>query len=236
MQILSPDEIKKDKTESADQSMKRSKALALEESRVNREMNLIRTTSEAEKAEIKAKTEAYREEMAQYRETLKLEVESLESRRRDSLIPIKETQKEAEILLQQAKDALEDIKLQKENIEAGREENIEFAEELRDREDSLSDRAENLQLRERRISDEERRLKDSSSMLAQKWVDLHVATTSANTDIAQREQKVGMAEKTFESRQREQDARERELNNKERAIADKYATLIRTQDRLKNTP
>lgn len=234
MQILSPDEIKKDKTESADQSLKRSKAIALEESRANREMNLIRTTTEAEKARIKAEMEAYKAETAGYRETIKLEIESLESRRRDLLVPIKETKKEADELLQKAKDELEAVNLQKKDIETGREENIEFAEELRDRASDLNDLSESLKLRSRRVADEEKRLKESSSVLVQKWTDLHFATSKANADISQREQRVTMAESTFETRQREQDARERELNNKERAIADKYDTLIRTQNRLKN--
>lgn len=233
MQILSPDEIKKDKVESAEQGLKRSTALAAEETRISRELNLMRSASEDEKARIKAEMEAYKEEITQYRETLKLEVESLESRRRASFVPIKETKKEVDELLKKTKDTLEEINAQKEDIRACREENLEFAEELRDKECDLNDRNDRIKLKERRIIDEENRLKESAKLLAQKWVDLHTATETANREISQREQKTIMREKTFETRQIEQDARECKLNEKERAVADKYATLIRTQERLK---
>ena len=207
------------------------------EARLNRQVSLLKESADAEMAEIKAKTEAYAKELAQYRQTLKNEVDLLESRREASLKPILDTQKEANEMLKKAEVILKDAKTESDALfaknKSEKEANLDHAEALRDKEDKIDVFQEKLIKREGRIVDEESRLKYSSIKLSQKWADLHEATTKTNAHIADRELKIQLTESAFEVQKIEMDKREADQDARDRAIADKYATLIRTTERLK---
>ncbi len=228
--LLDPDEIKNDKSQSANQSQKLITALNEEEAKLNREVSLLKTASEDEKLRIKTETDEYVARETLRKETLEKEVIGLETRRAEALKPIIDVRAEADTYLADAKATLARAERKEALVDEKHEENMDLAETLKDRESDVGSRETKVTSREEMVTVEESRLKDSSNALADKWVVYHSTTTRVNTDFENREKRITAREKTLDIRQGQLDERDKFQTGHVRQIRDKYATLGRAVD------
>lgn len=236
MKLLDPNEIRKDKSQSAEESQQRNNALAREESRLARAINKARENAKTTIAEIELDFQTYRAETEAKRDTLKQEVGKLESRRADALKPINELRKSAEETVQKAEKLLVDINRQKESMATDKEKNQDFAESLQDRSHDLNAREKKITVKEQAIEQEQLKQKNSSKDLGNQWFKLGQATTAHNKEIEKLEQKairLATIEEAQQIRQEQQDKREIEQNQHDRAIKDKYDTLGKAVEEMK---
>lgn len=229
MLLLSPDDIKTDRTASADETRKRNQALAIEESRLARELNIIRASAEEEKARISKEMELFHVEQSEKREALVREVDALEAKRIDVLKPIEEIKKSAEEKMvvatakfeeaeRKKRDFLETSKITKENLQ-------DEAEDLADRKADLDEREQKISGIEKGLSDEAARVKQSSIALAEDWVKYHQAVYKFNEEMDRRETAVRQSEIGTATIREAMEKRAREQDERDRGIRDKYATL-----------
>ncbi len=228
MKLLDPNEIKQEKSESAEQAHDRTQKLAAEESRLARQINVAREDAKKEIEKIDAEVESHRKSKENEKATLTQEVESLREQNRNLLQPIEAIRGEAEAALAEAKG----LKSEYEGKIAAAEEDHE---KLRDELDGLDDRRDELKEMERELGaredmivNEEARLKEFEAKLADDWAGYHKAVIEHNKkvgDVAAFEETIKTRESALEIRQKEQDKREADLAGQRKEIRSGYAAL-----------
>lgn len=240
MKLLDPHDIKKHRSESAEEARKRNNALASEESRLARAVNKARATAEAAIKQIDDDFQAYSAEIKEKRRQLASEVESLETRRLEAMEPIKKLRKDAEKILADARQFAADVAAEKADLEADKEKNSELAEALQDRSDELNLREQKLEQKEKHLASEQERQQESSKKLGDKWFKLGQAVSDHNKQVAKLEterKRLAIIEATQETRHQKQQEREAKQIEHDRAIEDKYNTLaLAIEEAKKNYP
>ena len=233
MNLLDPNEIKSDKKENADQSQRLIRVLSEEEAKLNKEVNILRENSIAEKDAIKKDTDEFVARETLRKEELTKEVNGLEQRRAEALKPIESIRAEADTHLNEAKQALARAEEKERGADTKYEQNVDLAEKLEEKKDELAEREDKVTIREDRATVEESRLKDSANALTDKWVKLHSETNRINVDFENREKRISDREKVLDIRQAQQEEREVLQTEHRKAIRDKYATLARAIEESK---
>ncbi len=233
LNLLDPNEIKEEKKEGAISSQRLIAELAVEEAKINKDLNILREFAKLETERIKKETDEFVDSQQLRVTELKKEVEGLEARRTEALKPIHQVRGEATKLLEEAKQALERAEQRERDAEALHEKNLDVAEDLHDQKVDLDEREAKIEGKENSAKAEESRLKDSANALANKWVEFHTAGGEANAKLIERENKLKMREEAADIRHREQEERDVALKKEVRAIADKYETLERATKEVK---
>lgn len=233
MNLLDPNEIKEEKKANADQSQKLIHALSEEEARINKELNLVRESARLEKEKIEAETSTFIESQKTRKEDLIKEVAGLEQRRVEALKPIEQVKTEAETTLETAKKALSRALQREKDADALHEENLDLADDLKDKKEELHDREQRVEKKENINIVEERRLKDSANTLANKWVAFHEAVNTSNVNFENKEKRIQATEKVLDIRKAELDKRDVLQTEHRRQIRDKYQTLARAIEESK---
>ena len=236
MQILDPKEIKDMKKENADQGQRLVALLSIEEARLNKDVAILRENFKLEKQRIEDELEVNKATLSIKRTVLAQEVELLESRKKDAMIPVLERLKEANDLYDSNQKEIIELVARGVKIKETEEKLIDGFEIIKDKEDDLKIEENKLQRREKSIIAGENEIKRSSGELATNWVKYHKTVNDFNTIIQEtemRELKIKDLEKVLDIRTVKQDEREIEQNNHDRAIKDKYETLVRTTEEIK---
>ena len=234
MQLLDPSEIKEEKKENIVQTQKRTISLAKEEARINREINLTKQNAEIQKTEIKKEVDDFIEKEKARATDMVKEVDLLELRKAEALKPVAHLKKELEEKIKKVDQTKIDLEVNQAQVKEDKDANLDLAETLSDRVDDLDTREEKIAKSETKNTIEQTRLKNSGKTLSNDWIKLHEDTHKANTELKDRESKLNDIEKVLAIRSENQDKREVEQNNHDRAIRDKYETLARTMERIKN--
>lgn len=235
MDLLSPDDIRKDRSESAEESQQRSRALAAEESRLARAINQARADADREMEIIETDYREFKREKEEERKILTGDINSLRAQKAELLKPIDKIRENAEILLQEAENRLSIAKKAEANIEADHEKNQDRAEDLQDYADDLNIRSGELDKSELRIKNEDIRILNSAKDLGDKWLEYHDAVNNLNTKtlkVETREGQIIFDTRANEIRKKQQDERDNDLNKKQWALEDGYRNLAKARKEI----
>lgn len=235
MDLLSPDAINRDKQESTEQSQRRSQAIAAEESRLTKAINLAKQRAAEQINTIEADWQEYRKEKEKERNTLSLEIASLRNDRAELLKPIDEIKANASRILRDAETRAADVENQAKDLETNKEKNQEFAEALADRKSELDSRERKLDKREAATADGEARLKVSTETLSENWVEYHKAVHTFNAKILKLDQRAAQIKSkdiAQNYRHEQQNKWDKELDKKQRLIVNNYEALKRAQNQI----
>lgn len=233
MNLLDPNEIKEEKKGNAIASQKLITALAEEEAKLNKALNLVKENAKIEREKIEAETTEFVESQKTIKSDLIKEVTGLEARRAEALKPVKDVTAEANTTLEEAKTALSRALTKEKEAEALHEENLDLADTLKDRKEELDERERKVKSKEDIAVTEDRRLKDSANTLADKWVQFHTTVTTTNSNFENKDKRIADAEKVLDIRKKTLDERDAFQTQHVKQIRDKYATLGRAIEEAK---
>jgi len=228
MQLLSPEEIKEDKKIMIEESSNRSRALAIEEVKINRELNLLKTRAEIDRNYVKKETDEFIATQQERKDILIREITSLEDQRKELLKPIFEIENKAKEVLKDAENQLLEVKEAKLLVENNRENNLILAEKLQEKQESLNEQERDLINRQEKLNKEEEHLKNSFNTLNQKWSDYNLEILILNKKIRENkiiENKLNERQKALDITQNEQEKRVQEIKELDIVVRDKYAAL-----------
>jgi len=234
MKLFTPTETITKKQNEAAISLKRSLDFDKEITRKREELQRLNLEAEASLQKQIITQEQEKKDYLIQVNALKQEVLSLEERRRDSLVPITEKWKE----LETAEKILKSKETKIAELEGELEERRDL---LENRLTELADRAEMADLRDKKqevaqlgINTQTEQIKTQNKAFnefAEKAVtDFKLKEKILNT----REAEILLKEKVVNAKELEQIEKEKSFVARERQIQDKYATLERTINRLKN--
>lgn len=233
-QILSPTNIKNRQQKSILEAKERVKKLSLEEDRVNKSLNLAKSNAIYEKEALFLLSEKLKSEHKTTVKKLSIEVIALEDRRKDALKPIREVMKKADSMLEGAKLKEVEIKKDRKDLSDIKKENNTRKKELKVMEKDIEKTTNILDKRQDTVEENEKELGANKAIL-------NLEREKFNKEKLQKEKILNDKKKAIDSQTKinkivtkDQEKRAIDLNNKDRAIRDKYNTLQRTINRLKN--
>lgn len=232
MQLLSPDDINKDRSESAEEATARTRALATEEARLARAINQARSDAQQEMEIIQHDFEAFKADIKTEKDQLIREVEELENRKKEALKSVQPLIDRANIALSEAEAAKADVERQRADLEKDKEKNQERAENLRDSEQVLGERSRVLDEREAGIKAEQQRIAQSATDLGNRWAEYHTAVDQLNAairEIENREAEVQAGKKANDNRAGQLREWESRLGQKQNQLEDGYENLKRAR-------
>lgn len=235
MFLLSPNDVKEDRVKSDEESKRRSNALATEESRLANLISLARTETATEIEIIGNDFQVFKKETEDKRLRLQNEIDELENRRKQAMLPVTEIQKEAETILSDARLKLQDTELKEKESEKQREKNAEVAFGLLNKADELNYREGKIVSRETVIDQEMNRLAGSAKELAARWLEFHEATGLLNKKIGlleKRGQELDLTQTALEVRTEALKTQEEALKEERRAIQAQYAQLAAARNEI----
>ena len=228
MELLSPDTIRKDRSESNVESQERSRALAAEESRLARGINLARQNADEQIRLIDEDWKIYKAEKQEEAETIRKGISALRSERAELLKPIDEIKANAEKILSAAELRAADVEKAAGLVQAHNEKNQENAEMLKDRSDELDQREEKIKISEHATEQEKIRQQNSAKELADGWIKHSIALNAVaqeKVSLEAREGRLSAETKANEARAQQLDKRETDLNAKETGLRSGYEAL-----------
>lgn len=161
------------------------------------------------------------------------EVEILENRKKQALIPIEIYKKEADDLLLEARKIVLRSKEKEENNDILAERLEEKLTEVADREISLKLQEQQLESKKLGISSQQETLKKSVAKLSEEMIAFHEKQKAEEASLLERKKEISLAEINF-SAKREKYARDLEaLITWDKQLKDERATLERAFARLK---
>lgn len=239
MKLLSPDEVKNDKTRSESERVAHIKKLKEEELLLIRSVNDKRVQVQNEKAILDEGLGAHLRWVASEKvklddliSTKKREVESLESRRLEALKPINEIRKKADDRIKIAENRESAVLRDEQTLAKSWEDLSERVENVTDRETLADEKTEELATRERKIIEAESRTKESADNLAEKWLGFHKEVHDANQSLERREKKCADREKSTTAFAQSLSNKETALNAKDAQLKDGFATLDRSREEI----
>ncbi len=223
MELLTPEDIKKDKAEGATETARRINATAIQESKLLKELNILRVECEKQKQEILETTNEFVRIQKEKRELAVKEVTELEQRRQEALKREEagKTNAEASARLEKVKEAEMSVQAQKDAIN-------EELDDLAHLKDELNAREEKLEGQEIRKMAEDNRQKASRDLLIGNWIEYHDKTNKFNEQAKLREQKITADERA--NKIFKEELEEKGFLERERQIQDRYFTLKRAVD------
>lgn len=228
MELLDPKEIKQEKSQNIEQAKERIKKLAVEELRLVKNINFLRT----EEIEQKKKTEqAIDEAETVVRKKildLKQEVKNLEERKIKALKPIDDKQKELDRQFAEIQEEKKQVEKEKNNLNTEREALLDRIENIIDNEKENDEKVVALDDRKNNIIKAEAEIKRLTRTLGGKWVDFHKAMANLNEEIKKnlaKEKNIATREKAIEDRKNEQDKYDKEIQNARTLLKSNYEAL-----------
>lgn len=228
MELLDPKEIKQEKLQNIEQAKERIKKLAIEELRLVKNINFLRT----EEIEQKKKTEQTIDEAETVVRKkildLKQEVKNLEERKIKALKPIDDKQKEFDQQFSEIQEAKNQVEKEKNNLNTDREALLDRIENIIDNEKENDEKVVALDDRKNNIIKAEAEIKRLTRTLGGKWVDFHKAMASLNEEIKKnlaKEKNIATREKAIEDRKNEQDKHDNEIQNARALLKSNYEAL-----------
>lgn len=225
MQLLTPEDVKKEKTDELGKKRALIASLADEESRVNLRLNQAKEKDIAERARIETEFALFENQMTQRRAELSREVAALESRRASALKPIENIQQEADALLEQNKKDEASIREQEIVLSRKKDELIERIEALKDREQELDEREADVITKEARAKDEAEQLRLSQRKLTEDWARYHTSVHLFNAEMTEKEAKIASEWAGIEAGRKINAEEAQRLTIERRALHDAYLEL-----------
>ena len=225
MQLLTPEDVKKEKADELGKKRALIASLAEEEVRVNRNLNQAKEHDIAERARIETEFALFENQTMQRRAELSRKVAALESRRADALKPIENIQQQADALLEQNKKDEASIREQEIALKEKNEAFVERIEALADREQELDEREEDVIAKEARAKDEAEQLRLSQRKLTEDWARYHTSVHLFNAEMTEKEAKIASEWAGIEAGRKINAEEAQRLTNERRALHDAYLEL-----------
>lgn len=232
MKLLTPEQVKSEKTKDDKERTERVRKLKEEEIALVSRINQLRTEEQTERERIGAETQKMRNEFAGEKCGLEVEILSLKEHRRDLMKPIDEIRKEADIRLKNATDKEADLARRENALATDRQILEERHEALEEREDALAEKSEALDRREVNLKAAEQENKRSAESLSAKWLEYHSAVSKSNAEIERREKEVQDARKVNDAVRESNEAESKRLVQERRALQDGYTALEQAKKHL----
>lgn len=232
--LLTPDEVKKGPSQAVEELQGRVRDLSNEETRLVNSINFMR---EEEREALSKKAE--RDEVSQSRPgakkvILENEVEILEARKNEALIPVRVIEEHVNQRAKENETNALQLSQREIRLKTAEEKNVETAERLHDKQQDLDEREEKIQHGESGIVAAKDEVKKSAAALGKKWAAYHEAIATTNEEAAKRNEELEKREKVVEAGEKaneiakeENEKRALEYKEKDKEIADRYATLER---------
>jgi hypothetical protein len=239
MDLLNPNEIREQKSESIMQSQWRTKKLSEEEARLTKNINLARENTKIEIAKLDSELLEHKNKTNVEKTKLTQEVSGLRAEKAKLFKPIDDIKKQADEQLAQAKILVENLRKEQKVIDEAKEKIQEEVENNRDRAHELDDRNLNLNQREQKVIIAEERLRLSTVNLNTEWANYHKSVDKNNEwvkSLDQREAELNTREKTLDIKTEEQKKTAKKLIDEKRAIASGYQALADAKKHLGITP
>ncbi len=228
MQLLTPEDIKQEKSKTADEIRRTLGALQAEESASRKRINNLH--DEEKKTKLRIEAESSVEEVSaltSQKESLLSEVAQLEDRKNEALKPVRELERQSQAKLDEniaTSNALADKKAV---LDDQRDTMLERLDAISDKEQDIAERSASLDRRERGIAGSEAEVKRSTIELENKWVDFYKTVAEREANLESREKSVIIETKANEYRAEELDNVAKQQSEKDREIQDRYETLRR---------
>jgi len=234
MKLLTPNEVKTQKTRSETERVSRIGKLQKEESESVRRLNDALTKEKIQMDRLKSDTTVaeLKEKLDVEKVALLGEVTDLENRKTKALEPIIDREKESEALMSQLKSSLAKVKSRGESLTVREDELSERIEVVVDRESELPVLEQDLEKRKKGIEVSEVEIGRQTKILGEKWLEYHTQIYESNDLMSQREKKVADATKSNNAYAIELSKKETDLMAREIALKDKYETLARSQKEI----
>lgn len=165
--------------------------------------------------------------------SLQTEVRSLEIERKSLLIPIDAEADRAHNLLKEAEKALSDAEKTKSDNEAVSELLQEKLDDVSSRELDAKDEETRLDTRDKLVKDHELKVSALSKDLSAKWEEFFAQKSISEAESKKKQREFELREMAIKNREDSIDAKNMVVVEKERLVNDRYATLLRTEKRLK---
>ena len=189
MELLDPKEIKQEKLQNIEQAKERIKKLAIEELRLVKNINFLRTEEIEQKRKQNRPSMKPRLLSVKKILDLKQEVKNLEERKIKALKPIDDKQKEFDQQFSEIQEAKNQVEKEKNNLNTDREALLDRIENIIDNEKENDEKSVALDDRKNNIIKAEAEIKRLTRTLGGKWVDFHKAMASLNEEIKKISQK-----------------------------------------------
>jgi len=232
MQLLTAQQTKDAKDRRDEESAIRTAKLREAENEAARDLNAIReevaierTNADAEIAEIRANVAKEKGGIENVLIPLRAEVTELEARKVEALKPLTERENavtERERIVTEKEGRLEARSLE---IDVARDEALELAEKIADRETAVIEKEEKSARREEKVAAEEEALRQSQNTLADKWVAHHLKVASVTAELEKRQRQIDADHQANVNMKAANEAEAGRLRDEARAIRDKYTAL-----------
>lgn len=200
-------------------------SLADEETRLTKSVNMLRDEEEATNARIgKAIAEGQSRYSARISD-LKNEIEGLEARRSDALIPIGKIEEDAKARLAAAILREESVSLREEKVKGRESDLLDGIDSLNEQRDLISEEVSSLERRSRGIAAQESEIEAQAKRVSEEWIKFHKAVNEQNASLAMREAAVRDMAAANDAIREVLDRKENEQRNKDIEIRDRYAQL-----------
>lgn len=227
MKLLEAEEVKKNNKVFETSQRERVKKLNTEETILTKKFNDAKDKTEKGIQKLDIEYKEFEKSTQEKKKTLLLEVNSLESRRKDALIPIKDKMKKANELLRVAEQREIELDEGKKALKRAQEDLLEKLETITDKESRLAEEDIEIKKRKKILKDAEEKVITSQKSLSEAWAKYHLEVNQANKDLIRREKEVEDQKKANETVREQQEKRAKEQADHDRQIADRYGTLGR---------
>ena len=207
--------------------------LKKEETEAVKRLNLALDNEKTEKKRIAEALEEGQPALKVKRDILVNEVEALEKRKDESLIPVGEKLKEAEKVLKTNIEGGKIILFKMEEANTLKEELVERIEGVKDSQQLVDEKKEELGKREKNTGEAEEEVANSTNKLSKMWVEYHDKIHQTNQEFEKRETEIEDNKQVIESVRKSNEAEKRRLVQEDLAIKDKYVALGKAKQHLK---
>lgn len=232
MKLLSQEYVKTTADKISEERKTRIAKLNDEEVKVTKEFNQLKTFVEVDRKKIADEFIMFKQETEAKRKSLIQEVESLEYRKKEALKPLIAIRKEAEQRISNIEKREKELTATKIELDEARDNLVDWAEAVKEREDNISVKECGLAKRAERIADEEYRLGESTKKLSKNWVEFHATIHSANVDLQRRETAIVANRNAAEAFRESLDQEAKRLENERIAIKDGYIALAKAKKEI----
>lgn len=225
MKLLSPQEVREQKTQEIARNILRAK----ETEEVTRKINQNRAKAEADFSSALAHhRELWAQEEEEHRkrkEEMQSEIDTLEAKKLNALVPINILKVSAEDKMKEATDFLANLRKRENDTEELKERLEDRLDDVAEKETELLDKERKLSLRQQGIERQEENIRLSNNKLTEEMKELLSLKAQAIQNIESRTKEVVLKEQTLNAKEQLIKRNIKSIEEREIQLADERATL-----------
>lgn len=233
MRLLTPEEIKASKASELARDLRRTQDIKETLDKTRTTLNNVKAEFDVTLANQRLVWIKEQEQALQTINDLNHEIEVLKREREQLLIPIDLDRKRADNIITEASNLMAQATDKQKYADELVEKIQDRLDEIGEKEESLQKREEHLFVREKGLEDQTEVTRKNSEQVTLQMQTFITEMEDKEKDFNTKKRRLDLLEINLVAREKINNEREEYLNGRERQINDKYETLLRTENRLK---